>query len=285
ASSRSRPARPCAAERPTPARRHVLFAGGGDEGSFAAPADAAGPLDVLLIAGVALGEPVARYGPFVMNTGAKIRPAPEDYPPAASAGSARRHAGRRQGARLRGRGQLTDRLLDLHPALDLRERLVRASEVLQDLTQHLGDRRALGPEVLGLALEVADLLPEVVHLVAEPRALLLGRLELLAKAFAVVEERRDHPTEQVLAFLDPPVDSLPLLAALHHCPLLSGRSPRARPLRGFDTRPHHLLGPRCLYRTGCWACQGQSRARCGAASPGPLNGEKADAVRARQSHG
>jgi redox-sensitive bicupin YhaK (pirin superfamily) len=38
-----------------------------------------GPLEVLLIAGVPLREPVARYGPFVMNTQQEIYQAVEDY--------------------------------------------------------------------------------------------------------------------------------------------------------------------------------------------------------------
>ena len=38
-----------------------------------------GTLEVLLIAGVPLYEPVARYGPFVMNTEGEIRQAIEDY--------------------------------------------------------------------------------------------------------------------------------------------------------------------------------------------------------------
>ena len=37
------------------------------------------PLEVLLIAGVPLREPVARYGPFVMNTKEEIVKAFEDY--------------------------------------------------------------------------------------------------------------------------------------------------------------------------------------------------------------
>ena len=36
-------------------------------------------LEVFLIGGVPLGEPVVQYGPFVMNTDAQIREAFEDY--------------------------------------------------------------------------------------------------------------------------------------------------------------------------------------------------------------
>ena len=37
------------------------------------------PLDILLIGGIPLNEPVARYGPFVMNTKEEILQAVEDY--------------------------------------------------------------------------------------------------------------------------------------------------------------------------------------------------------------
>ncbi|HEX8072302.1 MAG TPA: pirin family protein [Pyrinomonadaceae bacterium] len=57
----------------------IMFAADGDDVLVENPADAAAPLDVLLIAGAPLGEPVARYGPFVMNTEQEIRQALADY--------------------------------------------------------------------------------------------------------------------------------------------------------------------------------------------------------------
>ncbi len=60
-------------------RQMVMFAGDGDAVSIAAPASAAAPLEALLIAGAPLREPVARYGPFVMNTKDEIVAAIEDY--------------------------------------------------------------------------------------------------------------------------------------------------------------------------------------------------------------
>lgn len=57
----------------------VMFASDGDEVRIENLASANGALEVLLIAGVPLNEPIARYGPFVMNTEAEIHQAFEDY--------------------------------------------------------------------------------------------------------------------------------------------------------------------------------------------------------------
>ncbi len=57
----------------------VLYAQDGNEVRIENPAAANTTLEVLLIAGVPLNEPVARYGPFVMNTEGEIRQAFEDY--------------------------------------------------------------------------------------------------------------------------------------------------------------------------------------------------------------
>jgi redox-sensitive bicupin YhaK (pirin superfamily) len=43
------------------------------------PDDLEGPLDVLVVSGVPLREPVARYGPFVMNTRDELVQAFDDY--------------------------------------------------------------------------------------------------------------------------------------------------------------------------------------------------------------
>lgn len=57
----------------------VMFVPDGDKVRIENPADAKAALEVLLIAGVPLNEPIARYGPFVMNTEAEVHQAFEDY--------------------------------------------------------------------------------------------------------------------------------------------------------------------------------------------------------------
>jgi quercetin 2,3-dioxygenase len=61
------------------ARRHDMVRFGSDGDAVAIEASQSSPLRVLLIGGVPLNEPVARYGPFVMNTRAEIVQAFEDY--------------------------------------------------------------------------------------------------------------------------------------------------------------------------------------------------------------
>jgi redox-sensitive bicupin YhaK (pirin superfamily) len=65
----------------TEAREGELALFTGDEGTvhLDAPDDAERPLDALVIAGVPLREPVARYGPFVMNSRDELVQAFEDY--------------------------------------------------------------------------------------------------------------------------------------------------------------------------------------------------------------
>ncbi len=47
--------------------------------SISVPADATAPLDSIVLAGEPIGEPIARYGPFVMNTRAEIDEAIADF--------------------------------------------------------------------------------------------------------------------------------------------------------------------------------------------------------------
>ncbi|MDY6948886.1 MAG: pirin family protein [Pseudomonadota bacterium] len=51
----------------------------GDSVNIGVAADAAGPAEILLLSGKPLNEPVARYGPFVMNTREQIEQAFRDY--------------------------------------------------------------------------------------------------------------------------------------------------------------------------------------------------------------
>lgn len=57
----------------------ALFSRDGDAVTLSNPAGAARPASALLIAGAPLGEPVARYGPFVMNSRDEIVQAVDDY--------------------------------------------------------------------------------------------------------------------------------------------------------------------------------------------------------------
>lgn len=58
------------------AQHMIVYGCDGDTVTFAAGDT---PLDLLLIGGVPLNEPIVRYGPFVMNTEEEIRQAVVDY--------------------------------------------------------------------------------------------------------------------------------------------------------------------------------------------------------------
>lgn len=57
----------------------MAMLGAGDTINLATAANANGATDLIVLAGVPLREPVARYGPFVMNTEAEIQQAIRDY--------------------------------------------------------------------------------------------------------------------------------------------------------------------------------------------------------------
>lgn len=60
-------------------RQMVLFANDGESVTFGSSPEGVRDLEVLVIGGVPLREPVVRYGPFVMNTKEEIAEAIEDY--------------------------------------------------------------------------------------------------------------------------------------------------------------------------------------------------------------
>jgi redox-sensitive bicupin YhaK (pirin superfamily) len=64
---------------PVKARKVLTFATGGDSVLVSNPAGSGEALDLLLLAGRPLEEPVARYGPFVMNTREELVQAFDDY--------------------------------------------------------------------------------------------------------------------------------------------------------------------------------------------------------------
>jgi redox-sensitive bicupin YhaK (pirin superfamily) len=65
--------------KPAGERNLVLFGNTGDGIRFANPTNAACDLGLLVLSGTPLGEPVARHGPFVMNTQEELAQAFKDF--------------------------------------------------------------------------------------------------------------------------------------------------------------------------------------------------------------
>ena len=61
------------------ARNHQMVMFGKDGDAAYIHADEKSPLEILLIGGIPINEPIARYGPFVMNTEEEIGQAIQDY--------------------------------------------------------------------------------------------------------------------------------------------------------------------------------------------------------------
>ncbi len=59
--------------------RLFFFERDGDQITIATPFDAVLPLEVILLGGIPINEPVKRYGPFVMNTDEELKQAISDY--------------------------------------------------------------------------------------------------------------------------------------------------------------------------------------------------------------
>jgi hypothetical protein len=131
-----------------------------------------------------------------------------------------------------------DWLDEPEPPVDVVQGLLDSVQVLEDSAQRLGHRRVFVPEVPRFALNIADLLLQLVDLLTEALALMLGFLNFAPQPIPVVKESRDYPAEQVLTFLDPTVNALLIFHSLHTflAPLLSLRARdvvRARRRGGF----------------------------------------------------
>src|SRR5262245_17105939 len=121
---------------------------------------------------------------------------------------------------------------------DVGQRPMQLSEHVHDAAEGFGHRRALSPQGIELALERAVNATELAELAAEPLALLLARLERATQAVTLLDQRRNHMTELILAFSEPaggPLGVVDRLNVTHlaWCLLVGSAGLRVR-RRGLD---------------------------------------------------
>src|SRR5207253_3925235 len=87
---------------------------------------------------------------------------------------------------------------------DIRQGPMHLPEHVHDAAEGLGHRRALASQCIELALEGTMDPAKLSELPAEPLALLFPRFERTTQAVALLDQRRNHVAELVLAFRQPP---------------------------------------------------------------------------------
>src|SRR5438093_761837 len=97
---------------------------------------------------------------------------------------------------------------------DIRQGPMHLPEHVHDAAEGLGHRRALASQCIELALEGTMDPAKLAELPAEPLALLVPRFERTTQAVALLDQRRNHMAELVLAFSQPPGSPLRVVDGL-----------------------------------------------------------------------
>src|SRR5262249_2106921 len=107
---------------------------------------------------------------------------------------------RARGPRARLVPRQTDGLSGLQTMRDVGQRPLELPQQTHDTAERLGHGRALAAQGIELALEAAVDPAKLAQLSTEPLAFLLSLLERAPQSIALVDQRRDHVAELILAF-------------------------------------------------------------------------------------
>ena len=102
----------------------------------------------------------------------------------------------------------------LDATLDVVERALQIRELAHQHTDGLGDGGLLLAQELTLAVQVVDVLSQVQDLVTEALAFFLRRLRADLQPISLLHERRHDAAQHVLAVLQPPLQTLPIVDGL-----------------------------------------------------------------------